>query len=653
MAATYDGTTARMYIDGTEVANKVFTGNVGNSNAWRIGAYGLSPTGFFDGSIDNVRIYDRALSASEIDAGMATRIQADRTPPTVTSSTPADGATGVGVGASLTATFSEPMQASTITANAFELRDASNNVVPASVSYDTSTNVVTLSLQTALAFATHYTAVVPAGRAKDLSGNPLAADATWSFTTPATAPQVLVVGSAANPFGMYLSEILRNEGLNGFTTIDLALISPAFLANFDVVVLGEAPLSPTQVSTLSDWVTAGGNLIAMRPDKQLAGLLGLTDAGTTLANAYLQVDTSVPPGAGIVGDTIQFHGSADRYALSGATSVATLYSDATTATESPAVTLRSVGSGGGQAAAFTYDLARSVVYTRQGNPAWAGQERDGVPGIRPDDMFYGAKAGDVQPDWIDTSKMAIPQADEQQRLLANMITLMERDRMPVPRFWYLPRGAKAVVLLSGDDHSPSYAPGGTHSHFDRFKELSAPGCAVAAWECVRATSYIFADNPITNADAAGYVADGFEIALHPLFGSCPLSPISQAALAAGLDTQLGGFLSRYTSLPAPVSSRTHCVFWPDWASEAKIEAARGIRLDANYYDYPGSWIGTTPGFMNGGGFPMRFADLNGTTIDNYQQNTNLTDESTSAFARQPQRYSTTRSARRAITGPSA
>ena len=39
--------------------------------------------------------------------------------------------------------------------------------------------------------------------------------------------------------------------------------------------------------------------------------------------------------------------------------------------------LRSVGSNGGRAAAFTYDLARSVVYTRQGNPAWAGQERDG------------------------------------------------------------------------------------------------------------------------------------------------------------------------------------------------------------------------------------------------------------------------------------
>ena len=120
---------------------------------------------------------------------------------------------------------------------------------------------------------------------------------------------------------------------------------------------------------------------------------------------------------------MQYHGASDRYTLNGATAVATLYSNASTATTYPAVTLRGVGTSGGHAAAFTYDLARSVVYTRQGNPAWAGQERDGVAGIRPDDMFYGAKAGDVQPDWIDTGKIAIPQADEQQRLLMNLITL--------------------------------------------------------------------------------------------------------------------------------------------------------------------------------------------------------------------------------------
>ena len=75
-------------------------------------------------------------------------------------------------------------------------------------------------------------------------------------------------------------------------------------------------------------------------------------------------------------ETIQFHGTADRYTLNGASTIATLYSTATTATSNPAVTLRSVGTG--QAAAFTYDLAKSVVYTRQGNPAWSGQERDGI-----------------------------------------------------------------------------------------------------------------------------------------------------------------------------------------------------------------------------------------------------------------------------------
>ncbi len=101
---------------------------------------------------------------------------------------------------------------------------------------------------------------------------------------------------------------------------------------------------------------------------------------------------------------MQFHGTADRYPLAGATTVATLYTDATTATSNPAVTLRASGPNGGQAAAFTYDLARSVVYTRQGNPAWSGQERDGAPPIRSDDLFFGAASGDVQPDWVDLAQ---------------------------------------------------------------------------------------------------------------------------------------------------------------------------------------------------------------------------------------------------------
>ena len=58
-----------------------------------------------------------------------------------------------------------------------------------------------------------------------------------------------------------------------------------------MVIVGDMSLTSAQVSMLTTWVNGGGDLIAMRPDKQLAGLLGLTDAGTTLANAYMRVDT--------------------------------------------------------------------------------------------------------------------------------------------------------------------------------------------------------------------------------------------------------------------------------------------------------------------------------------------------------------------------
>ncbi len=86
------------------------------------------------------------------------------------------------------------------------------------------------------------------------------------------------------------------------------------------------------MTALTNWVNAGGNLIAMAPDPQLAGLLGITPVGSTLSNAYLLVDTSTAPGNGIVGQTIQFHGAADLYTLTGAASVATLYSTANTST---------------------------------------------------------------------------------------------------------------------------------------------------------------------------------------------------------------------------------------------------------------------------------------------------------------------------------
>ena len=627
LAMTYDGANLRLFVNGAQAAAVAQAGAIATSTGvLRIGGNNIWPE-WFQGRIDEIRVYNRALTAAEITADAGVAVARDTTAPTVTNVTPAAGATDVPVASTVTATFNEALDPATVTGSTFELRNSGGTLVPATVAYDSIAAKATLTPTSALLFGETYTARLiggPSGtRVKDMSGNALASTVAWSFTIEPVPPPILLVTGSSNPFSSYTAEILKAEGLNEFATVDASLLSTSFLSFFDVAVVGNVPLSASAVSALTTWVNGGGNLIALRPDKQLAGLLGLTDAGATFANGYMLVNTASGPGSGIVGETIQYHGTADRYALNGATSVATLYSSATTATTNPAVTLRSVGSSGGQAAAFTYDLSRSVVLTRQGNSAWAGQDRDGVFPIRTNDLFFGAMAGDVQPDWIDLNKMHIPQADEQQRLLANLVTSMARDRKPIPRFWYLPRGEKAVVVMTGDDH----AQGGTAGRFNQYISLSPAGCSVANWECIRSTSYVYPNSPLTNAQAQSFVASGFEVALHLNTGGGPCGNFTPGELEVYYTVQLSQFQGKYTSVPAPVTERTHCVAWSDWASQPKTKLAHGIKLDTNYYNYPGSWMGSRPGFMTGSGLVMRFADVDGTTIDEYQAATQMTDES--------------------------
>ena len=217
---------------------------------------------------------------------------------------------------------------------------------------------------------------------------------------------ILVITSTSTTFGKYYAEILRTEGLNEFSVSDIGPVTSTTLAAYDVVILaGPMTLSGAQVTMFTNWVNGGGNLIAMRPDPQLDSLLGLTSTAGTLTDVFGLVDTSTPAGNGIVSRAMQIHGIARAYTLNGATRVATLYTNPTTATSNPAVTVRNVGTSGGHAAAFAYDLATSVVYTRQGNPAWAAQERDGFSPIRSDDKFFGDATGDSQPDWVDLNNL--------------------------------------------------------------------------------------------------------------------------------------------------------------------------------------------------------------------------------------------------------
>jgi hypothetical protein len=107
----------------------------------------------------------------------------DTTPPTVVGRSPAPGATGVGLWTSVRATFNEPVQPATVTTATFELLGAGGAPVTASVSYDAPTRTATLVPAAALIATSVYTARVRGGGVKDLAGNALAADDTWTFTT--------------------------------------------------------------------------------------------------------------------------------------------------------------------------------------------------------------------------------------------------------------------------------------------------------------------------------------------------------------------------------------------------------------------------------------------------------------------------------------
>jgi hypothetical protein len=122
---------------------------------------------------------------------------ADNTLPTVSSTLPADTATGIVVNANITATFSEAMDPSTVTAATFTLKQGTT---PISGAVSNAGTTATFNPNSNLAANTTYTATVTTG-VKDLAGNALAVTKTWSFTTGTTVaagPKPVVLGTSGN-----------------------------------------------------------------------------------------------------------------------------------------------------------------------------------------------------------------------------------------------------------------------------------------------------------------------------------------------------------------------------------------------------------------------------------------------------------------------
>jgi hypothetical protein len=210
----------------------------------------------------------------------------DVTPPTVTSTVPADGASGVAVGTTVRATFSEAMAAASVTGSTFTLADTSNGgaSVAASVSYDATSHVATLTPSAPLATLHDFTATIQGGSGgvTDAAGNAMTADVTWSFTTSApvadTTPPTVALTAPAN--GSTVSGTAVTISANASDNVAVDHVD--FLVNGSVV--GTDTSSPYSITWDSTTVQDGSASITARAVDTSANSATSAAVGVTVQN---------------------------------------------------------------------------------------------------------------------------------------------------------------------------------------------------------------------------------------------------------------------------------------------------------------------------------------------------------------------------------
>lgn len=233
--------------------------------------------------------------------------------PTVTLSDPTSGnqfvttsTSGVaGGGKLITATFSLAMDPTTINATTFTLKPAGNvALTPASVSYNASTKVATLTTSSPLAVDAAYTAIITQG-VTSATSVPAACIYAWNFKTATAAAAGLApvnLGSAASfgiasTAGVTNTLTVPNTTINGDTVLDPDTTCNAVTidAAGGFGLCGGAPptINGTVISPL--FSGAGPTSTAIKADLQ-AAFLSITPPAGPPAAGSLGGATNIPAG---------------------------------------------------------------------------------------------------------------------------------------------------------------------------------------------------------------------------------------------------------------------------------------------------------------------------------------------------------------------
>ena len=284
-AATFTLTQA-----GTPVSGTVTYAAIGNTATFAPSSNLASGTQFTakvtTGATD---LAGNALAANFI-WNFTTGAASDITPPTVTSTIPANSATGVATNSKISATFSKAMDPSTISTATLTLMQGTT-AVSGTVAYAATGSIATFIPSSNLAPNTAFTATVTSG-ATDLAGNALAANFIWNFTTgagPDTTPPTVV---STNPTDK-ATGVAINHTVNA--TFDKA-IDPSTINTTNFTLAGPGPGSNPITGTVA--YDAVNKIATFTPGSNLAPSTQFTATVTTgskiLLAMHWQITSSGP-----------------------------------------------------------------------------------------------------------------------------------------------------------------------------------------------------------------------------------------------------------------------------------------------------------------------------------------------------------------------
>jgi hypothetical protein len=178
----------------------------------------------------------------------------DTTPPTVESTNPINGATGVAV---INVSFSEPMSAMSINSTSFTVKGPGVTAVAGAVSYDAATYRASFVPTGNLASATSYTATIMTS-VTDAKGNALASNYVWNFaSSPAATTQLPVVLATSDGYVVLAGSTITSTGATNITG-DMGLSPGASVTGFPPgIVVGTKHITdPSATQAKLDLTTA-------------------------------------------------------------------------------------------------------------------------------------------------------------------------------------------------------------------------------------------------------------------------------------------------------------------------------------------------------------------------------------------------------------